>query len=151
MFVTVLVSEEALEQAHDAEARVTLQSSLLAWRYKVRITAVSCHLFSQPCCIGPCMYVTINQLASQPCMLHIQDPGMYNNIKQRTAPTVAHVHNLTTSRMPFSHLMCTSECDWYTQALMQREGKPMDPLLPQTRGTAGAVLQFGCQYWCDAA
>jgi hypothetical protein len=32
----VEISEEALEEAHDVEARVKVQDGLLNWRYKVR-------------------------------------------------------------------------------------------------------------------
>lgn len=32
----VEISEEALDEAHDVEARVKVQDGLLTWRYKVR-------------------------------------------------------------------------------------------------------------------
>jgi hypothetical protein len=38
----VEISEEALEEAHDVEARVKVQDGLLNWRYKVRTNTV-CH------------------------------------------------------------------------------------------------------------
>lgn len=34
------ISEEALEEAHDVEARVKVQDGLLTWRYKVRTSTV---------------------------------------------------------------------------------------------------------------